>query len=94
MSCTSRLTAEYRAWSPGRNTAVGHSRRAVADGIAEKTPYRRASYDAAATTPRRPVPPTTTGCPRSSGRRRSSHATKNASMSTWRIVRTGTDVLR
>src|SRR3954451_15915230 len=46
----------------------------------------RASYEAAATTPRLPVPPTTTGRPRRSGRRRSSQDTKNAFMSTWRIA--------
>ena len=40
----------------------------------------------AATTPRLPVPPTTTGRPASSGRRCSSQDTKNAPMSTWRIV--------
>ena len=35
--------------------------------IAERQPYRRASYDAAATTPRWPSCPTSTGRPRSSG---------------------------
>ena len=41
------------------------------------------------TTPRSPgpPPPTTTGLPRSSGRSRCSTAAKNASRSTWRIVR-------
>ena len=70
------------------NTAVGHRRRASAEDIAEWTPHRRASYEAADTTPRPPVPPTTTGRPRSSGRRSSSTETKNASMSTCRIERT------
>ena len=51
---TSALTEAYRAWSPGRNTASGHSRLAVTLGSAERTPYRRASYDAAAITPARP----------------------------------------
>ncbi|MBP2675060.1 MAG: hypothetical protein H6Q84_1900 [Deltaproteobacteria bacterium] len=37
-------------------------------GIAERTPNFRASYDAAATTPRFSPPPTITGFPRSSGR--------------------------
>ncbi len=98
-ACTDRrsraprsLTSLYSAWSPGRNTACGHRRRATADGSAEWTPYRRASYDAAATTPRGPVPPTTTGLPRSSGRRRSSTDTKNASMSTCRITRADVDI--
>ena len=38
MAWTSRLAAAYAAWSPGRNTADGHRRRAVADGSAEWTP--------------------------------------------------------
>src|SRR5688500_6133125 len=54
--------------------------------MAENTPWTRASELAAATTPRPPVPPTTTGWPRRAGRRSSSTDTKNASMSTWRIV--------
>ena len=52
--------------------ASGHSRRARAAGMAEKTPYLRASYDAVVTTARGPEPATTTGLPRSSGRRISS----------------------
>ncbi|MGY3684084.1 hypothetical protein ACVWXU_007707 [Streptomyces sp. TE33382] len=40
---------------------------AWAVGIAECTPRRRASYDAVATTPRGPSPPTTTGLPRRLG---------------------------
>ena len=61
--------------SPGKKIASGHNLRARTDGIAENTPYLRASYDAAATTPRFPSPPTTTGLPRSSGRSRNSTAT-------------------
>lgn len=43
-----------------------------ATGIAEVTPKRRASYDALATTPRPPVPPTIRGRPRSRGSSRAS----------------------
>src|SRR4051812_18857807 len=49
--------------------------------MAERTPYRRASYDAVATTPRPPTPPTTTGLPRSDGLSRCSTAAKKASRS-------------
>src|SRR6476661_9453378 len=52
--------------------------------MALRTPYLRASYDAAATTPRVP-PPTTTGLPRRVGSLRISTLAKNASMSTCRI---------
>ena len=52
--------------------------------MAERTPYFLASYDAVATTPRPPVPPTTTGLPRSDGLSRCSTAAKNASRSRWR----------
>src|SRR5512139_751874 len=54
--------------------------------MADRTPYARASYDAVATTPRPPTPPTTTGLPRSEGLSRCSTAAKKASRSTWRIV--------
>ena len=50
---------------------------------------RRASYDAVATTPRPPTPPTTTGLPRSEGLSRCSTAAKKASRSTWRIDAVG-----
>src|SRR5262249_42713558 len=56
-------------------------------GIAERTPNGRASYEHAATTPRRADPPTMTGLPRSDGSSRCSTAAKNASRSTWTIVR-------
>jgi hypothetical protein len=59
--------ARYEGKSGGTNTASGQSRRARAPGIAERTPYRRASYDADITTPRGPPPPTTTGFPASEG---------------------------
>src|SRR5512139_680622 len=49
--------------------------------MADRTPYARASYDAVATTPRPPTPPTTTGLPRSEGLSRCSTAAKNASRS-------------
>ena len=53
-------------------TACGHSRRAREAGIADPTPNLRASYEAVVTTARGPDPATMTGCPASSGRRRSS----------------------
>src|SRR5689334_15994254 len=49
--------------------------------MAERTPYVRASYDAVATTPRPPTPPTTTGLPRRDGLSRCSTAAKKASRS-------------
>lgn len=58
--------------SGAMNTAPGQSARARDDAIAEWTPNRLASYDAAATTPRAASPPTTTGRPNSSGLRSSS----------------------
>src|SRR6478735_9268901 len=64
--------------------------------MAERTPYSRASYDAVATTPRPPTPPTTTGLPRSDGLSRCSTAAKNASRSRWRTeawARTGATYL-
>src|SRR3954452_21395721 len=65
----------------------GHFRRAMTDGIAERTPKRRASYEAAATTPRSRAPPTTTSLPRRSGLSRCSTDAKNASMSMWITLR-------
>ena len=50
----------------------GHRRRARTDGIALRTPYALASYDALVTTPRAPVPPTITGFPLSDGSFRTS----------------------
>ena len=65
ISCTSRADRRRRARGRRAGTRrAGTAAGPMADGIAECTPYRRASYDAAATTPRRPVPPTTTGRPR------------------------------
>src|SRR4051812_1109305 len=52
--------------------------------MADRTPYLRASYDAVATTPRPPTPPTTTGLPRRDGLSRCSTAAKKASRSRWR----------
>src|ERR671926_927549 len=72
--------------SPGSTVAVGQSRSARAVGIAACTPKRRASYVAEVTTPRLPAPPTITGVPASSGRRRTSTLAKNASMSTCSTV--------
>src|SRR6185312_2199161 len=67
--------------------ACGQCFSAVRNGMAECTPNFRASYDAAATTPRSPrCPPTTTALPFNDGLNNSSTETKNASMSTWKIV--------
>jgi hypothetical protein len=56
--------------------------------MAEWIPNFRAAYEAAETTPRSFLwPPTTTGLPFSDGSNNSSTDTKNASMSTWKIVR-------
>src|SRR5215469_9847705 len=68
--------------------ACGHCLAAVRSGMAECTPNLRASYEAAETTPRSSrCPPTTTAFPFSDGSYNSSTDTKNASMSTWKIVR-------
>ena len=40
---TAREAAVYSVKSGGRNTACGHNARARMDGIALRTPYRRAS---------------------------------------------------
>ena len=52
--------------------------------MAERTPKTRASYEAVATTPRWPTPPTTTGLPRSDGLSRCSTEAKKASRSRCR----------
>lgn len=46
-----------------RNAAFGQGRRAMPMAMAECTPKTRASYDAVATTPRGPRPPTITALP-------------------------------
>ena len=68
-----------------RKAALGQRRRASWAGIAERTPKTRASYEAVATTPRWPTPPTTTGLPRSEGLSRCSTEAKKASRSRWSI---------
>src|SRR6185369_5593668 len=81
--------SRYRVGCPSTKIACGQSLYAVRSGIAEWTPKRRAAYDAADTTPRSfGLPPTTTGLPFSEGSYSSSTDTKNASMSTWKYVRT------
>ena len=64
---------------------TGTSRALTASRRTRRAPWLRM------TQPRRhrapPAPPTMTGRPASDGLRRTSHATKNASMSTWRMVR-------
>ena len=72
ISMTPRETSAYRSCRGSRTTARGHSRRARPIGIAEWTPYRRASYVADRTTLRPLPPPTTTGRPCRSGRSTSS----------------------
>src|SRR3984957_21347681 len=68
--------------------ACAHSLAAVRNGMAECTPNLRAAYEAAETTPRSSrCPPTTTGLPFNEGSNNSSTETKNASISTWKIVR-------
>jgi hypothetical protein len=67
IAMTSFDTAAYTPRLGGTNTARGHIRRARPTGIADRTPNARAWYDAESTTPRPPVPPTTTGLPASSG---------------------------
>src|SRR6478609_2409565 len=66
-------------------TASGILRAAMRSGMPDPTPNSRASYDAVDTTARSvgsPRPPTMTGRPASSGRRRISTAAMNWSMST------------
>ena len=65
---------------------AGQRRRASAVAIAERAPNARASYDAVATTPRTPTPPTMTGRPRSEGLSRCSTEAKNASRSRCRTL--------
>src|SRR5271165_5985184 len=61
--------------------------------MAEWTPNLRASYDAAETTPRSSRwPPTTTALPLSEGLKSSSTETKNASISTWKMVLACADI--
>jgi len=64
-SIAEREAARYLAKSGGIKTACGHKRSAVIAGIAERTPKRRASYDAAQTTERLPSQATMTGLPSS-----------------------------
>ena len=80
-SMTSRLAARYASKRPPRKAACGHRARASAVRIADRTPCTRASYDAVATTPRGPMPPTMTGLPRSDGLSRCSTEAKKASRS-------------
>src|SRR4051812_50206603 len=54
--------------------------------MADLAPDWRASYDAVDTTPRGPVPPTSTGRPRSDGLSRCSTAAKNESASACSTV--------
>src|SRR6266566_3134196 len=60
-----RETVRYRVKSGGTKTASGHKRSARTAGMAERTPKRLASYEAAHTTERLPRHATMTGLPRS-----------------------------
>ena len=87
---TSRPTRWYFAMSGRTTTACGQSRNARAMGIADRTPKRRASYDAEHTTPRlsRGPPTMRSGSfPAPSGSTIRATATKNASASARRIRR-------
>lgn len=64
---TCSLTSRYSRKRGTRYAALGASLRACPIGIAECTPNTRASYEAVATTPRGPIPPTTTAFPRRLG---------------------------
>ena len=82
-----RLVNQMRGWlATWGVTLPGHRRSAWAKGIPDRTPHALASREAVATTWRGrlgfPSPPTTTGRPRRSGRRRTSTAARNVSMST------------
>src|SRR5579863_7123457 len=80
--------SRYRSGCPSTKMACGQSFAAVRNGTAECTPNFRAAYDAAETTPRSlRCPPTTTALPLSEGSNNSSTDTKNASISTWKMVR-------
>ena len=82
MSKNPRDAPSIAGQSCSTTIAWGHRRIASAIGIAEYTPNTRASYEAAATTPRDTEPPTRTGLPRSDGSSRWATAAKNASRST------------
>ena len=58
----------------GSQIASGQRRAATTDGIAERTPNTRASYEQVVTTPRFPGWPTMTGWPESDGSSRTSTA--------------------
>src|ERR1700688_2051637 len=80
--------SRYRSGCPSTKIACGQSFAAVRSGKAECTPNFRASYDGAETTPRSCLwPPTTTTFPYSEGSNSSSTDIKNASISTWKMVR-------
>src|SRR5262249_48036925 len=71
---TARLARVLHHVARPEDALGGQPPGATAVGIAEGPPTRRASWLAADTTPRPPVPPTTTGLPRSAGRSRCSTA--------------------
>ena len=83
---TARDFAWYFSKCGSTMTAFGHRRLATAIGMAEFTPYLRASYVAAVTTERSESWPTITGSPTRSGRSSSSTDAKKASMSTCSTV--------
>ena len=91
-SSTARISRLFRTHSwrgTGTTVAPGQSRNARAIGMAERTPNRRASYDAEVTTPRPDRPPTmSSGArPAPSGSASRATATKKASASARRMRR-------
>jgi hypothetical protein len=76
-----RECSAYTPWVPATYSASGASRRASASDIPERTPRARTSYEHDVTTPRQPVPPTTTSRPTRLGSSRRSTDTKNVSRS-------------
>lgn len=96
-SITCSDAAPYASWSTGSTIASGTLRTARRNGMPEPTPNARASYDAVETTARSPGSPrlpTITGLPASSGRRRTSTATRNWSRSTCSTHRKARGLIR
>ncbi len=69
-----RDTSTYSPIRPGSQVACGQSRMATTDGIADRTPNGRASYEQVDTTPRGPLCPMISGTPASDGFSRTSIA--------------------
>ena len=79
--------SRYRSKCPTVHIASGQSRSAVDEGMADRTPNLRASYEHVDTTPLLfELPPTMTGFPRQAGWSSCSTEAKKASRSTRRIA--------